>query len=140
MTTLERELDASWNEPGSGRTFRGYKWLSRGAVDPDTGSAWGWSEPDPCLEDEQPGMAFATSIDGLPDRIDDELREVELTDVLGATPFPEQVSYSWSEVFAEHEQRILASRGGSCGASTSGPPSSRAGSRRTAPAWRASER
>ncbi len=107
MTTIERELDP----PRIGQTFRGYKWLSRGAVDPDTSSAWEWSEPDPCYEDERPGMVFATSIHGLPYRIDDELWEVELTDVLGATPFPEQASYGWPEIFAEYEQRILA-RGG----------------------------
>ncbi|HZD17983.1 MAG TPA: hypothetical protein VE669_07565 [Actinomycetota bacterium] len=106
MTTIERELDS----PPTGVPFRGYKWLSRGAVDPDTAGAWGWSEPDPCA-DEPPGMVFATSIDGLPYRIDDELWEVELTDVVGATPFPEQTSYGMPGVFAQHEQRVLAPRG-----------------------------
>lgn len=107
MTTIERELDV----PPLAHTFHGYKWLSRGAVDPDTAAAWGWSEPDPCFDDDGPGMVFATSIDGLPYRIDDELWEVELVDVLGATPFPEQTSYGWPELFGEQEQRVLARRG-----------------------------
>lgn len=107
MTTTERELE----ETLTAQTLRGYKWLSRGAVDPDTSLAWDWADPDPCSDDDAPEMVFATSIDGLPYRIDDELWEVELTDVLGATPFPEQASYGWPEVFEEHEQRILARRG-----------------------------
>jgi len=107
MTSIERELDAR----PIAEIFQGYKWLSRGAVDADTAIAWEWSEPDPCFDDERPGMVFATSIDGLPYRIDDELWEVELTDVLGVTPFPEQTSYGWPEIFGEHEQRILARRG-----------------------------
>jgi hypothetical protein len=107
MTTIEREPDPI----PVAQVFRGYKWLARGAVDPDTSTAWEWSDPDPCSEDDLPGMVFATSIGGLPYRIDDELWEVELIDVLGATPFPEQASYGWPEVFEEHEQRILARRG-----------------------------
>lgn len=107
MPTSEYPLDMAT----IAQTFRAYKWLSRGAVDPDASVAWDWSDPDPCDDDDRPGMVFATSIEGLPYRIDDELWEVELTDVLGATPFPEQTSYGWPEVYAEQEQRILARRG-----------------------------
>jgi hypothetical protein len=105
MTTAEREL-ATLQAPTS---FRGYKWLAQGAVDPDHAPGWSWSEE--TSDRGGPPVVFATFVDGLPYRVDDELWEVELTELLGRSPFPEQTSYGSSESIGERELRILASHG-----------------------------
>jgi len=108
MATTERRLEI----PSPSTTFRGYKWLAEGAVDPDH-AAWTWSEAEAEAEARRgrPDTLFAMSIEGLPYRVDDELWEVELADVLGASPFPEQTSYASPEFLKERELRVLASQG-----------------------------
>ena len=95
-----------------GKTKSAYKWLKRGAVDPDRGFEWSirpvpWAAPVPT----RLTAVYAYLPAGLAYEVDDELWEVVLQDVIGYQPFPHQKTEGHHQEFEQHEQRIFALRG-----------------------------
>ncbi len=91
-----------------------YKWFREGAVDPQTGLAWpappdgGWVR----MRGWRGFHSHAVTSAGLPYEIADELWEVELDEIQGTEPFPEQRQHVRRlELLRDGEQRIRATRG-----------------------------
>jgi hypothetical protein len=93
-------------------TMSGYKWLKRGAVDPDGGFRWTRRPGQRTVPVAAPPTALhAYLLAGLPYEVDDELWEVTLQDVIGCETFPHQKTDGGPQQFEEDEQRHFALRG-----------------------------
>jgi hypothetical protein len=100
------------HQPHRGSTKTAYKWLQRGAVDPDGGFEWTIG-PAPRTG---PVTALSTAVHaylppGLPYEVDDELWEVVLQDRIGYQPFPHQRTEGGHHRFEEQEHSIVALSG-----------------------------
>jgi hypothetical protein len=95
-----------------GSTRSAYKWLQRGAVDPDGGFEWtiGFA-PRTAPVTAPPTAVHAYLLPGLPYEVDDELWEVVLQDMIGYKPFPHQKTDGGHHRFEEQEHSIVALSG-----------------------------
>jgi hypothetical protein len=97
--------------PFRGRPINAYKWLKRGAVDPDGGFEWaaGSARTTPLTG---PRIAVHGCLPaGLPYEVNDELWEVVLEDVIGCQPFLHQKTEGEFQHFEYEEQSIFALSG-----------------------------
>jgi hypothetical protein len=94
------------------KTKSAYKWLKRGALDPDLGFEWPIGpRPRTAPVTTPPTAVHAYLPAGLAYEVDDELWEVVLQDVIGYQPFPNQKTDGGLQQFEEHEQSIFALSG-----------------------------
>jgi hypothetical protein len=100
------------HQPHRGITKSAYKWLQRGAVDPDGGFEWTIGPaPRTAPVTAPPTAVHAYLSPGLPYEVDDELWEVVLQDVIGYQPFPHQKIAGGHHWFGEQEHSIVALTG-----------------------------
>lgn len=100
------------HHPHRGSTKSAYKWLRRGAVDPDGCFEWTFGSGPPTAPVTAPPTAIhAYAPPGLPYEVDDELWEVVLQDVIGYQPFPHQKTDGGRQQFEQHEQSLFALSG-----------------------------
>jgi hypothetical protein len=95
-----------------GRTKSAYKWLKRGALDPDRGFEWPIGPaPGGAPVATPPTAVYAYLPAGLAYEVDDELWEVVLQGVIGYQPFRYQKTDGERQEFEQHEQSIFALSG-----------------------------
>lgn len=95
-----------------GKTKSAYKWLKRGALDPDRGFEWPIGPVPRAAPVPTPPTAVNAYLPaGLAYEVDDELWEVVLQDVIGYQPFPHQKTDGERQEFEQHEQSIFALSG-----------------------------
>jgi hypothetical protein len=95
-----------------GKTKSAYKWLKRGALDPDRGFEWPIGPvPRTAPVTTPPSAVHAYLPAGIAYEVDDELWEVVLQDVIGYQPFPHQKTDGGLQPFEEQEQSIFALSG-----------------------------
>jgi len=97
--------------PFHGRPINAYKWLKRGAVDPDGGFEWpaGSARTTPLTGPRIAVHGYLPA--GLPYEVNDELWEVVLKDVIGCQPFLHQRTEAGFQHFEYQEQSIFALSG-----------------------------
>lgn len=108
----DREIRV-WSGSGALREDRAilaYKWLRRGAIDPDEGYDWSAGRTWHGARTRS-GCVHGVGHAGLPFGVNDELWLVELRDPVGITPCPEQRAHGGPRMFGVPERRVIAREG-----------------------------